>query len=114
MKRLTTKKTLALLLSVLLLVTVAVSVFAISASAAATATEGRNFKGANAASNKDQRLELTKTLTDIPLTWEAVIKVNGTANADCKGTIFGQWSGGSGANCFANFEIYNGASPTLC
>ena len=99
---------------VLMVALVAASaVFSTVASVGGDSTsEGRNFKGNNAATNLNQRLELTKPLEDIPLTWEAVIKVEGTTDALCKGTIFGQYAG-NGVNCFANFEIHT-KSPALC
>ena len=101
---------------IVLLVALVVASVAFSTGAAsgtnATAQEGRTFKDIT---SLDNRLELTKPLEDIPLTWEAEIKIEGTADALCKGTLFGQYNGKT--NTFFNFEIftYQGQPcPTLC
>ena len=114
-KGLSTKILLGVLLIALLVLSVFVGAFA------ATESEGRSFKDENAAASPNQRLELIKPLTEIPLTFEAVFKVNGTtADADCKGTLFGNYGNQSGTyTTFFNFEIFRNpsnpeASPALC
>ena len=91
---------------IVLLVAMVVASVAFSTGAASESTnalsEGRTFKDITAL---DQRLELTRPLEDIPLTWEAEIKIEGTTDALCKGTLFGQY-GGNGKNVFFNFEIF--------
>ena len=80
------------------------------ASSGSVATVGRNFKNNNAASNLDQRLELTTPLEAVPLTFEATVKYD--TISECFGTIFGQY-GGNGVNCTFNFELHTN-SPALC
>ncbi len=106
-----TKITLIVLLVALVVASVAFSTGAAS-EIGESASEGRTFKDIT---KLDQRLELTRPLEDIPLTWEAEIKVEGTSDELCKGTLFGQY-GGNGKNVFFNFEIFtvNGVpSPAL-
>ena len=53
--------------------------------------EGRSFENVKSV---NQRLELTTPLKEIPLTYEAVIKIEGTTDALCKGTLFGNYGNG--------------------
>ena len=80
------------------------------ASPGATPTVGRSFKDGNVAANLDQRLELTKPLEEVPMTFEATVKYD--TIDDCFGTIFGQYAG-NGVNCTFNFELHT-QSPALC
>ena len=114
-KSLVTKLLVCTFLLALLVLSVCIGAFA------ATTEEGRSFQGDDAVANLDQRLELTKPLSSVPLTYEAVIKVNGTtADADCKGTLFGNYGNKSGSyTTLSNFEIFRNskapeASPALC
>lgn len=109
------------LICLLLFITVSVSVFAIFAFAgSASADEGRSFSGNSAVANVNQRLELTKPLDTVPLTYEATIKIDGTTDALCKGTLFGNYGNSTGSyTTLFNFEIFRNASatkpaPALC
>ena len=119
MKKAATKKTKIALLSVLVMIAAIISIFAVAVSASATAVEeGRNFKGDNAVTSLNERLEVSRPLEEIPLTYEAVIKITGLTDGTCKGTLFGNY-GGNGVNCFMNFEIfrnstYKDPSPAVC
>ena len=112
------------ILITVLLLSLVIGSIAIASSAAGTASatansEGRTFTGDNAANNLDQRLQLTRPLEEIPLTYEAEIKIDGTTSALSKGTLFGNYSLSS-VEMFSNFEIFINTtsaktpSPTLC
>ncbi len=103
-----------LLLS-LVIASLAIATSAASTSSSTALSEGRTFAGVT---NIDERLQLTRPLEDIPLTWEAEIKIEGTTDALCKGTLFGEYAG-NGKNTVFNFEIfrnptYPNPSPALC
>ena len=108
------------ILVTVLLLSLVIGSLAIATSAASTSSstalsEGRTFAGVT---NIDERLQLTRPLEDIPLTWEAEIKIEGTTDALCKGTLFGEYAG-NGKNTVFNFEIfrnptYPNPSPALC
>ena len=109
------KKLFSGFLAIALVVIMLVSLLATGAFAASDATAtGRTFTGDNAATGTDSRLELTKPINEVPLTFEATVKVTGTG-ALSKGTIFGQYGGKKNGhyNCFANFEIHTDG-PALC
>ena len=87
------KKLFSGFLAIALVVIMLVSLLATGAFAVSDATvTGRTFTGDNAATGTDSRLELTKPIKEVPLTFEATVKVTGTG-ALSKGTIFGQYGG---------------------
>ena len=106
---------LVLLLSLVIASVAIASSAAGTTSKAATDSEGRTFTGVT---NIDERLQLTRPLEEIPLTWEAEIKIEGTTDALCKGTLFGEYAG-NGKNTVFNFEIFRNSSypdpaPAIC
>jgi len=105
------KAVVVILLIALVATSLAISALAASGAENIEASEGRTFTGDNAVTNRDERLTLARPLEHIPLTFEATIKIEGTTDALCKGTLFGQY-GGNAQNCFFNFEIFRNKTYT--